>query len=77
VLVVGEAAESLRRNQRTTMGDRQCSAWKCALRDAFAKDGESARKSLFLPFEGSAQGCDLWPGLLQKSSAVTSCERPL
>jgi len=60
VLVVGESAESLRRNQRTTMRDCQCSAWKCALRDAFANDGESLRELLFLPLEGSSQRRELW-----------------
>ena len=77
MLIVGESAESRRRDQRATMRDGQCSAWKCALRDAFAKDGKRARELLFLPLKGSAQRRDLWRGLLQKSSAVMSCERPL
>jgi hypothetical protein len=42
------------------MRDCQCSAWKCALRDAFANDGESLRELLFLPLEGSSQRRELW-----------------
>src|SRR5664280_61212 len=78
VVLIGEAAKSSQRDQRSAMSDSDRSGRESALLDGFAKNGKSSRELLVLEVESRWQVCELWRRLVQnhlemRSQLIIAC----